>query len=63
IEAQAPGARAIGDTNGGGLTYGDLAALARQTGEALAAAGVSRGDRVAIVLPRKSLVKIDKTVG
>ncbi len=51
IEAQVPGARAIGDTTGGGLTYGDLAALARQTGEALAAAGVSRGDRVAIVLP------------
>lgn len=51
IEAQDPDAPAIGDTAGRGLSYGDLAALAHGTGAALAAAGIGRGDRVAIVLP------------
>src|SRR6202158_3988661 len=33
------------------VTYGELAALANRAGKALRAHGVSRGDRVLIVLP------------
>ncbi len=33
------------------LTYGRLRALVRETGASLAAAGIGRGDRIAIVLP------------
>lgn len=51
IEAQDAQAPAIGDTANRGLSFGELARQARQTGADLAAAGIGRGDRVAIVLP------------
>lgn len=44
-------APAIGAPSRPSMTYGSLAALARSTGIALNAAGVGRGDAVAIVLP------------
>jgi acyl-CoA synthetase (AMP-forming)/AMP-acid ligase II len=47
----APDAPAIGAPGRPPLRFQDLRALAAQTGAALRAAGIGRGDRVAIVLP------------
>jgi acyl-CoA synthetase (AMP-forming)/AMP-acid ligase II len=49
--AHPDGAPAIGAPGRDWLTHGALRALAERTGAALRAAGVGRGDRVAIVLP------------
>ena len=51
LQSDAPDAPALGGEQRDSLTFGGLRALCRKTAASLAAHGIGRGDRVALVLP------------